>query len=404
MKIAMVFDAFPPQIVGGSVRAYSYCKYLAKFGHSVHLITKKVKEDHVPLSDFPTPKGCRVHRMPGKMFASFFPGSLYVPTFTLSAIARVLFDRAQIIHGSSPAIGNAVSGMLASYLTGKPFVMEMRDPWVRESSIVKSGLYNKAEVEPTGIMGRFFAWMEALCLNRAKAIVVSNPGIIDETLKVHPHLNRKKFNVVFNSADLDDFHGVKKSRNNKFTITYSGALYKTRAVDLLVEAMQFADGRLIITGAGSRQDIEMFKALIKEKGLTGKVEFLGVVPNKKYYSLLCSSDVLFSSLRIDPNNKFLLPSKLFNYMASGNAVLGVGMQGGDMDKVVREYKCGKMIYSDEPKEIAKALNWLKSHPAERKKMGSNGLAAVKKKFNREFQARELEKVYLRVLENCTNTK
>ncbi len=376
--------------MGGSIRAYSFCKYLTKLGHEVFLVTKKQSEKD--LKDFPIPKNCHITRTTGKMLSFIFPGAGYVPFFLFNSPVLNKKNKIDLIHGSSPTIGSALTAFLLKKITKKPFVMGIRDPWMRSVELDKN-IYSFARINPKKGLGKIKNLLEKKLVFAADAIVVTNPAIIDETILLHPGLNRKKFFTVWNAADLDDFKNVKTKKEKKFTIVYSGALYKSRVVDSLIKAMQFVDAQLIITGSGPQKEVQYFKKLLKKKNLEKKVLMKGIVSNKKLYSTWLSADLLFSGLKPITVNKYLMPSKVFNYMAAGKPILCTGCENGDLDKVLKKYNCGKMIYSDKPEQIAKAINHFKKNKNLMKKFAKNARKAVEQKFNRKQQAMELVKAY-----------
>lgn len=394
IKIGLIFDCFPPEIVGGSIRAYSFCRYLTKFGHEVFVVTKKQLGGMMRTSrgDFPIPDNCHVYKNYGKSMSFIFPGFGYLPLFLLSALKICRKYDISLIHGSMPSPVGAVTGYLASKITGKPFVLEIRDPWVRAVDI-DAKVYSHAYVDPTKGYGKYLCKLEEKMCEHANAIVVTNPAIKDEILNVHPSLSVDKFRVIYNAADLDDFENVEPTKFDRFTVLYSGVIYKGRGMGELIKAMEHVeDGQLLITGGGPKSELKEFLSYIEKKNLSEKVKYLGVIPNDELYPHYLGADVLFAGLDMSEMNKYLLPSKIFNYMAAGKPIVATGITGGDLDMIVRKYKCGIMINSVNPEEIAEAIELLKDKKLAQK-LGDNGRKAVEKEFNREKQTRELIKVY-----------
>jgi glycosyltransferase involved in cell wall biosynthesis len=55
-----------------------------------------------------------------------------------------------------------------------------------------------------------------------------------------------------------------------------------------------------------------------------------------------SASMLILPLRNDPDYKLILPGKLFEYLASGRPILGIGQEDGAAADVLRETKTGVM--------------------------------------------------------------
>jgi len=62
-------------------------------------------------------------------------------------------------------------------------------------------------------------------------------------------------------------------------------------------------------------------------------------------------------------------------------------------EIIEGNNCGLTVNPFEPKEIAKAVEYLIEHPEEAKKMGENGRKAVLEKYNWENESKKLLKIY-----------
>lgn len=392
MKIQLICNTYPPEVVGGSVRFHSFAKYLGEFGHSTYIITKSKKGMILTKdNDFKPAKNSHVFRNHGFNIPKTPPDTGYIPTFLKTSLSVSKKYKTDIIHASSPSISAGIIGYLTQKITKKPFLFEIRDPWIRAVNI-DTKVFSNAYINPKTSTGKRYKKLEEKICTSAKKIVVTNPSLIEETLKVHPNLSEDKFHVIYNAADLDDFKNVKQKRFNKFTIFYSGVMYKSRAIDKLIEAIALTeDVQLFLCGGGPKSHMKYFQDTIKKNHLENKIKYVGVLTNAELYRYYKGSDVLFAGLDTKEANKYLLPSKLFNYMASGNPILATGVKGGDLDKTIRRYKCGFIVNSNDPKKISEAIYRLKEQKS--KKLGTNGAIAVKKEFNRKKQTKKLEKIY-----------
>lgn len=396
MKIQLICSTFPPEVVGGSVRFHSFAKYLEEFGHNTYIITKNKKGMILTKdNDFKTPKNCRIFRNPGFNIPKTPPDTGYIPAFLKTSLAVSKKYRTDIIHASSPSISAGIVGYLTHKITKKPFLFEIRDPWIRAVNI-DTKVFSSAYIDPRTRIGKTYKKIEEKICSAANEIVVTNPSLIEETLKLHPKIPKEKFHTIYNAADLDDFKNIKPKKHKKFTIFYSGVMYKSRAIDKLIDAVAITeDVQLLMCGGGPKTHMKEFMDTIKKRKLKNKIKYLGVLTNNELYKHYVGADTLFAGLDTSEANKYLLPSKLFNYMASGNPILATGKKGGDLDKTIRKYKCGIIINSDDPKKISEAICKLKEKKS--KQLGKNGKTAVKQEFNRKKQTKKLEKIYKSML-------
>lgn len=399
MNVLLLWDSFPPEVGGGAAGGYAMAKHLARMGHRVHVVTKKHPSMMASASpeDYPVPLGCTVHYELGMSLPALFPGSGYVPAFARRAL-RICRDHAiDVIHGSSPTIGCALSGRIAGEVTGKPFVFGIRDPWVRVPVESFDPGRSHAYVHPNTPGGRARMLLERWIGQGADAIVVTNPSIRSEFLALHPETSPGRVHVVYNGADLEEFEGVEPKRFDRFTVFYSGVLYKDRGIRAMIEAVSgLKDAQLLLTGMGPPDEMGEFRRLFRAHP---NVRHLGMLPRRELAACLLGADVLYVSLGTWPMNRYLLPSKLFAYMAAGRPVLATGLPGGDLEAILRSTDCGLFVPSEDPETIAAALACLRDSGLA-KRLGENGRRAVEQKFNREVQARSLAEIYRSIIETA----
>lgn len=138
--------------------------------------------------------------------------------------------------------------------------------------------------------------------------------------------------------------------NDKISVMYSGVVDLRYGIPELLDAMQLLDDRfeLWITGGGNAE------ALIKERAQSDKrIRYFGFLPSRN--DLLRkqkAATMLISTRRPDePASKYCFPSKLFEYMVSGNPVLSCRIDG-----IPDEYfQYLISMESTSPKDIAVAI-------------------------------------------------
>jgi len=63
---------------------------------------------------------------------------------------------------------------------------------------------------------------------------------------------------------------------------------------------------------------------------------------------------------------------------------------GGLDALFDEYRVGRLIRSQDPREWAEAIESMLNHPDQMAEYGQNGLEAVRKVFNWETICRKIE--------------
>ena len=109
--------------------------------------------------------------------------------------------------------------------------------------------------------------------------------------------------------------------NQRYLAIYSGALYRFKGVDLLIDvAKQLPDCQFAITG-GTAEQVESYRQIAQEKGVKN-IQFLGwILPRSRLVSLLQAADILLHPHRSGEAANFTNPVKFFQYMASGTPIV-----------------------------------------------------------------------------------
>lgn len=125
------------------------------------------------------------------------------------------------------------------------------------------------------------------------------------------------------------------------------------------------------------------------------VVYRGVLPRPEVGSLLASSRVGLVIFRPIPNHIEALPTKTFEYMASGLPVV-VSSATAVLAEIVEEIGCGLVVPHDSPVRIAAAIDELIADTDRAFDMGVRGRAAVLDSYSWERQATKLLDLYSRI--------
>lgn len=148
---------------------------------------------------------------------------------------------------------------------------------------------------------------------------------VDSAILVNSHL-KKHYSVpsvvvrgIVNKEFFKKCQAYKKEKNEKFTILYSGGLDEERGIGVFLESLKYndMDCRVIVSGKGNIERNDP------------RVEFKGFIPYEEVQKLMMQSDVLVQcQLSKNTFAKASFPSKLFEYIATGNMIVS-----SDIDEV-----------------------------------------------------------------------
>lgn len=159
-------------------------------------------------------------------------------------------------------------------------------------------------------------------------------------------------------------------------------------------SISFPDINLQIVGPkkqvfkGEKDNVE----LVKDLGLENRVFFTGVVPASEIPQILVNAEALVLKRPNTLQNKAGFPTKLGEYLASGNPVLCSSV--GDIPLFLEDMKSALLFNPDDEDAFVKKLVWLLEHPAEGRAIGINGQQVAENSFNAESETIKLMNVIL----------
>jgi glycosyltransferase involved in cell wall biosynthesis len=231
--------------------------------------------------------------------------------------------------------------------TGLPWVADYRDPWTR--------VYHYAAT-PRAWWAR--AWdrrLEAHTVSAADVRVTINPVL---AMQLGDGSLAGSFHVLPNGFDEEDFAGEPESEPDpRFTLCYAGNLSAHqnptglwRAIATLAErdaafAASFRFLHLGVLEAAIRRDLAA-------AGLLEFCELRGYVAHSEAVRAMRRAAMLLLVIPAAPGNEAIVTGKVFEYLASGNFVLGIGPPHGAAAGLLAECSGGVMVpHGAEPHEV-----------------------------------------------------
>jgi len=168
---------------------------------------------------------------------------------------------------------------------------------------------------------------------------------------------------------------------------------------LMLEALQIllseyrVDVELVLAGRiPNEDDRERFERQVsRDPLLSGRVNWLGLVPQPQMVDLLVSADIGWVPLASIPRFQRNAPTKLFEYMAVGLPVVSSALP--HVRRVLESENAGYLAIPDDPRSHAEQINRLIQSPDERKRMGENGRQAFLDRYNWDTEAQKLTDLY-----------
>jgi glycosyltransferase involved in cell wall biosynthesis len=401
MRILIISHYFPPEIGAPQVRLSTLAKTWAGDGDTVTVLTA--------MPNYPTgivPPAYRgavrkrehadgyrvlrtwVYAVPNKGLARRTLGHL---SFMISSVLLGwrASGPADTVLVSSPTFFSIGAAWLLARLKRARFVVDVRDLW--PAIFVELGVLTNRRL--IGLLERF----ELAAYSAADEVVVVSDGFRDNLISrgVPPG----KVHTVRNGVSIDLFDGVRRAgrglrarlgaRDDDCLVLYLGTHGISQALPAVADAAaRLSDARVHFAFVGEGAEKPLLRRRVAELGLRN-VTLLPSVPHEQVPDVLAASDICLVSLRNVPLFETFIPSKMFEYLAAGKAV--VGSVAGEAAQILRE--AGAVVIPPEDTgALARAISELAASPARRQAMGQEGRVHVERFFDRAELARQYRKL------------
>ncbi len=194
------------------------------------------------------------------------------------------------------------------------------------------------------------------------------------------------------------YHAVDAQSSNKvpslpegFRVMFAGNIGTAQDFPAVLAAAERlrarADVHWLIVGDGRMA--ARVKEEVRERGLEGRVHFLGQWPSEMMPHFFAAADALLVSLKREPIFALTIPGKLQSYLACGRPILA--MLDGEGARVVEAAKAGLVCPAGDAEGLAANVTRLAALSLEnRGRFGVNGRHYAETHFNREILFDQLE--------------
>ncbi len=241
---------------------------------------------------------------------------------------------------------------VTAHLIAKEIKIKHKIPWIADYPDLWSQNYDY----PYSFIRKFFdKKLELKTIKFADELIATSPTFINKLKFLHKD---KKAYCILHGFDPDIINDSYFSKNGKFTITYTGQIYKGKQDPLKII---IAIKELIYENKIDKNDIELrfygtkkdwIEKIILKKNLLGVVNQYGKISREDCIIKQRRSHVLLLFNWEDRRQKFTYPSKIFEYLAARRPILATGGIGEvDLD-ILKETASGVCVKNiKEIKEI-----------------------------------------------------
>ena len=357
-QVLVVAYYFPPMGLSGVQRTLKFVKYLPEYGWHPTVLTVDPlgypAVDETLLEDL-RGKNIEIVRTraagPGRVFArretvrlpsetrrkmmSRISDTFFIPDNKIGWRRRAV-EQATLIHrktpfdlifATAPPFTDFLIGADLKARTGKPLVIDYRDPW----------LDYPFKFYPTPLHRFLNRRMEQKALRASSHVITTNRTVKELIIERYPFLTHHDVDIVPQGYDAEDIE--RASRNGSLAstgardrkvmrITYAGVFWEDRRPDHFLTALRdlFEEepslrGRIEARFIGTFRDHNL--KLVERLGLQDSVRVLDYLPHLACIRELQESDVLWMVVGDSVGS----PGKAYEYIGTRKPILGLVPEG-----------------------------------------------------------------------------
>jgi len=396
LRILIVSQYFSPEIGATQTRMQAFAEFLAACGHAVTVISEFPNHPHgVIPSDY---RGCvveddrsnhyrilRVWVKANREKTRSTRMSFYLSYMALATAIAPFAGPADVVVATSPPLFAAAAGLAIARVKRAPFVLDIRDLW-------PAAAVSLNELSP-GFSLRAAEALERLLYRQAAVVVAVTRPFCE-------HIDRMRGSspnaVLIPNGTLDLFfrNGDSGGRErlgipeNRFVVTFAGTHGIAQALPSVLDAAEQTNGDIEFAFIGEGPAKAALVASAGARALAN-VTFHPNLPLDEVAPILAASDALLVPLAAPATFADFVPSKLFDFMATGRPV--IVSAAGEAARLVDRTGAGIAVQPEDPAALATAARWLAEHPREAAGMGRRGRDFARTRL-RHVQAERLEQV------------
>ncbi len=268
-----------------------------------------------------------------------------------------------------------------SALTRARLALDVTDLW--------SDSARELEVVTNRRLLRWGEKLEQVLYRRAWRISCATRGIA-RRLRDEKGVLADKIDVLLNGVDPEVFsanlaqqHGPEQAGLDGHKIfAYAGLHGYAQGLQVILDAARLLqEGQniaFLLVGDGPLK-AELMAVVSKER--LNNVRFLPALPAEETARVLARSCASIVPLRKVPLMRDAVPSKIIHSLSLGVPVILSGE--GEAAELLTTHTCGLVTEPENPEELATAIRWLSTHPAERDVLAHNGLGLIEREYHWE---------------------
>ncbi|MBJ3785075.1 glycosyltransferase family 4 protein [Devosia sediminis] len=325
MRLLILSFYFPPDLSAGSFRTRALVDALRRARPDIEIdvittVPNRYHSHSQGAGDFEDIPGVTVTRLPLKMHKSgMLDQSRVFIDFARQVLTHTRGRRWPLVYATSSRLMTAALGSVVAKRSKAKLYLDIRDLFTDTMNDVMGGSLTRHLLWP-------FRLIERHTFRAAQRINLVSEGFLDHARAIAPSQSYRTFTNGIDPEFLEtDFDKPTRASTEPLQVLYAGNIGEGQGLHLVLPAAAKAlagKAHFTIIGDGGRR-VALEQALA-DAGVSN-VTLEAPVPRNQLFARYRAADILFLHLNDHPAFLKVLPSKIFEYGATGKPILaGVG--------------------------------------------------------------------------------
>ena len=322
MRILILSFYFPPDLSAGSFRVKALVDALRAEGDTalhidvISTLPNRYSSHTASAPEVEEVDGLKILRLalPSHQSGVIDQAKAFL-SFARQTLAETRSQRWDLVVATSSRLMTAVLGAHIASRSRTPLYLDIRDLFTDTMSDLLSPSFLR-HLMPV------FRWLEIRTFKDAARLNVVSAGFLPHIKAIAPAQSLRTYTNGIDEVFLcQDFKNPVKSLQELPLVVYAGNMGEGQGIHkVLPEAARLMIGkaRFRLIGDGGRRT--QLERVIRDAGLTN-VEILNAMPRGELFEHYRQADILFLHLNDHMAFHKVLPSKLFEYVATGKPIL-----------------------------------------------------------------------------------
>ena len=316
--------------------------------------------------------------------------NLFIPDARKGWVKYALQKAEALIQEFQPDVIYTTGPPHSTHLIGKKLKAKYKLPWVADFRDPWTEINYYEDLPHLKIVKKIDKRLEKSVLEQADVIVTVSDALVD--LLQSKVENPQKIKLIQNGFDLVLSENQPQAIDNRiFSLRYVGSLYDLRNPQILWQALselRLPNFEVLVVGKVSEGVLSQIEAY----GLKKVVKLAGYVPHNEAATLMDGATALLLVIDQISMSNNIMPGKMYEYLATGRPILGLGNPDGNAAELLNRLEGGKMFGHEDVEGLKQYLSTLYQQ-WELGNLATQNRADALKPYSRKAQAETLAKIF-----------